>query len=379
MHQAGIQHVVASSGTSLTVDQIRLIKRFTPNIKIVYDGDEAGIKATMRALDMILEENMNVRMAILPTPEDPDSFLKKNGSSAFESFLQDKSVDFVLFKASLIKRDTKNDPIKKSEGITDIIQTISKIPDAIKRSTYIQVCAEELAVSEEVLIRETNRMIKKDLISRRSKQFTDQERSVPSPAQDDADYLKDPQHDTLSTEEDEYQERSLIRVLILYGHLMMDAGMEKTLAQYINENMDNLEEEFNNKLYERILKEYIHQLSENRVINTDYFIGHADPDIRNLAIELSTSPFNYSHNWADRWEMELQTQKPPDENYVNDCYQSILRFKLKKVQKMIKANKLLLDSTGEEEMQQLIYLKTQHELLNYRNTIADLLGMRVFS
>lgn len=222
-------------------------------------------------------------------------------------------------------------------------------------------------------------MIKKDLISRRSKQFTDQERSVPSPAQDDADYLKDPQHDTLSTEEDEYQERSLIRVLILYGHLMMDAGMEKTLAQYINENMDNLEEEFNNKLYERILKEYIHQLSENRVINTDYFIGHADPDIRNLAIELSTSPFNYSHNWADRWEMELQTQKPPDENYVNDCYQSILRFKLKKVQKMIKANKLLLDSTGEEEMQQLIYLKTQHELLNYRNTIADLLGMRVFS
>ncbi|MGB4901391.1 MAG: hypothetical protein WBP00_11500, partial [Saprospiraceae bacterium] len=114
-------------------------------------------------------------------------------------------------------------------------------------------------------------------------------------------------------------------------------------------------------------------------INTDYFIGHADPDIRNLAIELSTSPFNYSHNWADRWEMELQTQKPPDENYVNDCYQSILRFKLKKVQKMIKANKLLLDSTGEEEMQQLIYLKTQHELLNYRNTIADLLGMRVFS
>ncbi|MBK9930429.1 MAG: DNA primase [Saprospiraceae bacterium] len=379
MHQAGIQHVVASSGTSLTVDQIRLIKRFTPNIKIVYDGDEAGIKATMRALDMILEENMNVRMAILPTPEDPDSFLKKNGSSAFESFLQDKSVDFVLFKASLIKRDTKNDPIKKSEGITDIIQTISKIPDAIKRSTYIQVCAEELAVSEEVLIRETNRMIKKDLISRRSKQFTDQERSVPNPAQDDADYLKDPQHDTLSTEEDEYQERSLIRVLILYGHLMMDAGMEKTLAQYINENMDNLEEEFNNKLYERILKEYIHQLSENRVINTDYFIGHADPDIRNLTIELSTSPFNYSHNWADRWEMELQTQKPPDENYVNDCYQSILRFKLKKVQKMIKANKLLLDSTGEEEMQQLIYLKTQHELLNYRNTIADLLGMRVFS
>lgn len=377
MHQAGIQHVVASSGTSLTIDQIRLIKRFTSNIKIVYDGDEAGIKATLRALELILDENMNVRMVILPTPEDPDSFLKKNGSSAFETYLADAAVDFVLFKASIIKKETKLDPIKKSEGITDIIQTISRIPDAIKRATYIQVCSQELEISEEVLISEVNKSIRKEIGKRR----TQSSEQIRQEIQDDPN-LQAPSSEKQSIpleEWDEYQERSLIRVLILYGHQIMDEGTEKTVAQYINENMDDLYDEFENKTYERILKEYIHELSENRTLDSFYFTQHQDSEIRKIAIDLSTTPYAYSHNWSDRWEMELQTQKPPDQNYVKDCYQSILRFKLKKVQKMIKANKKLLEEPGLDEMQQLIYLKTQHELLHHRNSLAELLGMRVLA
>jgi DNA primase len=180
-------------------------------------------------------------------------------------------------------------------------------------------------------------------------------------------------------DDDEYQERSLVRVLVLYGHLLMDVEKEKTLAQYINENMEEFYNEFDNKLYERVLKEYIHELSENRHVDTDYFLRHPDDEIRDLAISLCSTPFIYSHNWADRWEMELQTQKPPDQNFVNDCYQSILRFKLKKVQKMIKANKKHLENPELEEVQQLIILKTQHELLHHRNQIADMLGMRVLS
>ncbi len=377
LHQAGIQQVVASSGTSLTIDQIRLIKRFTSNIKILYDGDQAGIKATLRALDLILDENMNVRIVILPDPEDPDSFLKKNGSEVFNRFLSEHAVDFVLFKASLIKKESQQDPVKKSEGITDIIQTIARIPDAIKRATYIQICAQELLVPENILISEINKKIRKEIFQRRTNTASiqnDIQQNIPIEPLPEAG----PQS-LSSSDTDEYQERSLIRVLILYGHLPIEDGTDKTLAQYINENMDDLYDDFDNKLYEKVLKEYIHQLSEGVLVQTEYFTRHPDPEIRNLAIEFCTSPFVYSHNWADRWEMELQTQKPPDQNFTRDCFQSILRFKLKKVQKMISANKKLLDSPDLDEMHQLVYLKTQHELLNHRNGIAEMLGMRVFS
>jgi len=377
LHQAGIQQVVASSGTSLTIDQIRLIKRFTANIKILYDGDTAGIKATLRALDLILDENMNVRIVILPNPEDPDSYLKKNGSEVFNQFLMDHAVDFVLFKASLIKQEYLNDPVKKSEGISDIIQTIARIPDAIKRATYIQICAQELGVPENILISEINKKIRKNIYQRRTDAASVQN-DINQNIQPELPPVADPQGLSLS-DSDEYQERSLIRVLILYGHLSIDDGTDKTLAQYINENMDDLYDAFDNKLYEKVLKEYIHQLSEGVNVQTEYFTTHSDTEIRNLAIEFCTSPFVYSHNWADRWEMELQTQKPPDQNFTRDCFQSILRFKLKKVQKMITANKKLLDSPDLDEMHQLVYLKTQHELLNHRNGIAEMLGMRVYS
>jgi DNA primase len=378
LHQSGIENVVASSGTSLTVEQIRLIKRFTPNIKILYDGDEAGIKATLRALELILDENMNVRMVILPAPEDPDSYLKKHGSTQLEAFIKDQAIDFVLFKASIIKKESKNDPVKKSEGITDIIQTIARIPDAIKRATYIQICAQELDVPEQVLISETNKKIRKEIVQRRTQSI---ERNQVDPSVDlpEAPTPSPHQGGLTIPDDDEYQERSLVRVLVLYGHLLMDVEKEKTLAQYINENMEEFYNEFDNKLYERVLKEYIHELSENRHVDTDYFLRHPDDEIRDLAISLCSTPFIYSHNWADRWEMELQTQKPPDQNFVNDCYQSILRFKLKKVQKMIKANKKHLENPELEEVQQLIILKTQHELLHHRNQIADMLGMRVLS
>lgn len=152
-----------------------------------------------------------------------------------------------------------------------------------------------------------------------------------------------------------------------------------TVAQYINENMEGLMDDFDNKLYERILKEYIHLLSENQNVDTDYFITHSNQEIRNLTIELIQLPYSYSHNWSDRWEMELQTQKPPDQNYARDSYQSVLRFKLRKVQKMIRENKKELDNPDATEHDHLVALKTQHDLLQSRNIIAELLGMRVIA
>lgn len=377
MYQAGIQNTVASSGTSLTEDQIRLIKRFTLNIKIVYDGDPAGMKATMRALDMIVEEGLNVRIVLLPEPEDPDSFVKKHGSNYVESYLQEKAVDFVLFKASLIKKEAHHDPIKKSNGISDIIRTIALIPDAIKRATYIQSCANELEVSEQILVSELNKAIKQNLIAKRAKIVQQSFKEKNETVSDTNAEMDESIPHQAQVDEDEYQERSLIRVLILYGHELINENM--TVAQYINENMEGLMDDFDNKLYEQILKEYIHLLSENQNVDTDYFIKHPNQQIRNLTIELVQLPYTYSHNWADRWEMELQTQKPPEQNYARDCYQSVLRFKLKKVQKMIKENKKELDHPGATEHDHLVALKTQHELLQSRNVIAELLGMRVIA
>lgn len=377
MYQAGIQNVVASSGTSLTEDQIRLVKRFTLNIKILYDGDPAGLKATLRALDMIVEEGLNVRIVLLPEPEDPDSFVKKHGSNYVETYLKEKSVDFVLFKAGLIKKESQNDPIKKSNGISDILRTIALIPDAIKRSTYIQACSHELEVSEQILVGELNKIIKQNLVNKRAKTVQQAFKEREENDQESSTDFTQTHPGPAGKEEDEYQERSLIRVLILYGHEYINENM--TVAQYINENMEGLMDDFDNKLYERILKEYIHLLSENQTVDTDYFITHSNQEIRNLAIELIQLPYSYSHNWSDRWEMELQTQKPPDQNYARDSYQSVLRFKLRKVQKMIRENKKELDNPDATEHDHLVALKTQHDLLQSRNIIAELLGMRVIA
>lgn len=375
LYQAGIQNVVASSGTSLTEDQIRLIKRFTSNIKVVYDGDPAGIKAALRALDMILEEGLNVRIVLLPSPEDPDSFVKKNGSSYTEAFLKDKAVDFVLFKANLIQKDAAHDPIKKSEGIADIVRTIALIPDAIKRSTYIQACAEELNVAEQILVNEINRSIKKNLVNKRQSKI----QAIPPDTRENEYTTEEPSgtpaRETVRSGEDEHQEKSLLRVLILYGHELFDENT--TVAQYINQSLDGIMDDFDNVLYKKILYEYIHLLSENQNVTTDYFTSHPDEEIRKFTIGLIQLPYAYSHNWEDRWEMELQTQKPPEQNYVRDTYQSVLHFKLKKVQKMIKENKREIENPNASETDHLIALKTQYELLQSRNQIAELLGMRV--
>ena len=216
MYQAGIQNIVASSGTSLTEDQIRLVKRFTLNIKIVYDGDPAGLKATLRALDMIVEEGLNVRIVLLPEPEDPDSFVKKHGSNYVETYLKEKSVDFVLFKAGLIKKESQHDPIKKSNGISDIIRTIALIPDAIKRATYIQACSQELDVSEQILVGELNKVIKQNLVNKRAKTVQQAFKEREENDQESPTDFTEAKLSTAAKEEDEYQERSLIRVLILY-------------------------------------------------------------------------------------------------------------------------------------------------------------------
>ncbi|KAF0239186.1 MAG: hypothetical protein FD181_166 [Prolixibacteraceae bacterium] len=161
MHQAGIENVVASSGTALTVDQIRLIKRFTPNITIIYDGDEAGIKASLRGIDLVLEEGMNVKVLLLPDKEDPDSYAKKMGASGFTKYILDNETDFIQFKTRLLLKSTENDPVAKARLISDVIRSVAVIPDTITRSVYIKECSKLLDVNEEVLYTEVQKQKRK--------------------------------------------------------------------------------------------------------------------------------------------------------------------------------------------------------------------------
>jgi DNA primase len=158
VHQAGIENVVASSGTSLTVEQIRLISRFTKNITILYDGDAAGIKASLRGLDMILEEGLNVKVVLFPDGDDPDSYVRKVGTAAFKSHIEKNKKDFILYKTDMLLGEAGNDPIKKSEVIREIVESIAKIPDSIKASVFIKECSHILQIDERSLISELNKM-----------------------------------------------------------------------------------------------------------------------------------------------------------------------------------------------------------------------------
>ena len=176
MHQAGIENVVASSGTALTVDQIRLIKRFTNNITIIYDGDEAGIKASLRGIDLVLEEGMNVKVLLLPDGEDPDSFAKKKGASGYMEYIKENETDFIQFKTKLLLKSTENDPVARARLITDVIRSVAVIPDTITRSVYIKECSRLLNVDEDVLYTEIRRQKVKQTDDFRKKEYREQAR-----------------------------------------------------------------------------------------------------------------------------------------------------------------------------------------------------------
>src|SRR5665811_650144 len=178
MHQAGIENVVASSGTALTADQIRLIRRFTPNITIIYDGDEAGIKASLRGIDLVLEEGMNVKVLLLPSGEDPDSFAKKMGASGYLNYIQDNETDFIQFKTRLLLKSTENDPVAKARLIADVIRSIAVIPDTIIRSVYIKECSRLLNVNEEVLYAEVRKQKRKQSDDFRKTEIRENARKV---------------------------------------------------------------------------------------------------------------------------------------------------------------------------------------------------------
>ena len=260
LHQAGIENVVASSGTSLTHDQVRMIERYTKNITILYDGDPAGIKASLRGIDMIIEAGMNVKIVLFPDGEDPDSFARKHHPSEVEEFISKNSSNFILFKTRLLLEETKDDPIRKSALIKEIVHTISLIPDGITRTLYVRECANIMGITELVLVNEINKLLRNKVsrgASENEKPALDSLLAAPLPAPLQAEY--DP--DTA-----EFQEREIIRLLLLFGEEKISFDVLNaenqpetvsfTIAEYVVRDIQNDELGFDHPLLSEIFSEF---------------------------------------------------------------------------------------------------------------------------
>jgi DNA primase len=308
MHQTGIENVVASSGTSLTEDQIRLIKRFTSNVTILYDGDPAGIKASLRGIDMILEEGMHVRVVSLPVGEDPDSFARSHSSSAMLDFLKENETDFIRFKTKLLLEEAGKDPIKRSQMIQEVVRSVAIIPDRIERTVYLQECSSMLGVDEQTLFTEAARIKRK---------LWEKNRSGPGGRSGDQDYAPEPYHprqrqydhpvdapepDVMPGALFETEEREIIRLMLNYPDKIVielpgehkDEVIPVTVMDFFLQEMetDNLVPE--NPLYARVFKEFQEKWGAPGVNIQTMLTNSQDPEISHLAVDLLTPGYQIS-------------------------------------------------------------------------------------
>jgi DNA primase len=327
MHQAGIENVVASSGTSLTQNQIRLIKRFTHNITILYDGDEAGIKASLRGIDLLLEEGLNVRVVLLPLGEDPDSFARKHNSNDFTGFILANETDFISFKTNLLRKDAERDPLKKATLITDIVRTISVIPENIVRSVYIRECSRLLDVDEKILYTETARFRKSKFDQKIKQAEVHKFPSEIDPATS-MKYESIPQKYTA--------EKEVIRLLLLYAdqHFLLHSESEThtSVADYLLNEIEQDELEFHHPVYNIIYSEILSLRQKNEKITDQHFINHPNDLIANTIVDLITSAYDLSKIWK-RYENYFETEEMRLKEIIPEA---ILAFKSEKVLKLIK-------------------------------------------
>jgi len=377
MHQSGIENVVASSGTSLTVEQIRLIKRYSPNITILYDGDAAGIKASFRGIDLVLEEGMNVKIVLFPDGEDPDSFSKKRSSEEFQQFIKQNTKDFITFKTGLLLEETKNDPVKKAGLIKDIVETIALIPDPIYRSVYVKECSRAMDIAEQTLLFELNKIRRKNFAQK------NKEEQVKSPLTEDVATEPTetaPTQEKTIVETSEPQERDVIRMLMLYGtkdifftEMNEDnhpVEVPVKVAEFIIAELraDNIF--FENPLYQQIFNE-VEQLIPKALIPTEkHFTHHEDAEICKLAVDLFHSPYQLSKNWEEQHNIFTQTE---DMLLKRAVEQTIYSIKLNKLITMITLNQSLLKEVKDEEELNR-QMEIQKQLLDAKRTISSQLG-----
>ena len=376
MHQCGIENVVASSGTSLTGGQIRLIHRFTNNVTVLYDGDAAGIKASIRGIDLLLEEGMNIQVLLLPDGDDPDSFAKSHNASDFIAFIKENSTDFIRFKTKLLMEDAGNDPIKRAGLVTDIVRSIAIIPDQIIRAEYVRECSNLLNVGEQTLYYEINKIKGRE----REKRFAEQHRqgtSAPAPVPPETPL---PTLQEVAAGRFEQEERNLLQVLIKYGHLPLfkdeEAQRDKTVAEYIVEELDCDGLVLENPLHRQMLDECRQHLGEAGFQAERHFLNHPDGRISRLAADLIADKYVLS-----RVHTRSRALPTDEERLLELVPRLVLELKNSVVLDHIKQKLLEMKAAGEakdyaridilmEEIKQLDEVKKQ---------LARALGERIIN
>ncbi|MDR0427531.1 MAG: DNA primase [Dysgonamonadaceae bacterium] len=403
MHQAGIENVVASSGTALTQGQIRLINRFTTNVTVLYDGDSAGIKAAIRGIDLLLEAGLNIKIVLLPEGEDPDSFSKKQSASSFNNYIAENETDFVQFKARLLIDDAGNDPIKKAKIITEIVDTIALIPEEIIRLVYVKECSRLLNMDERVLVRNIAKKRQENFRQKKKTLYPDpenpEETVSPHPAvskeeeQQEQEQAKNIQQQSISPF-DEY-EKNILYYVIRYGERNMyykdDETQETIYVNVIEFIMSDLVEdelEFYNPLYKKIMTEAFENFQKENFVPEHYFRNHLDPEISQFAVDISTDRYIISKIYTKQEKIESDERKRKEEKeaglnkmllekvpYVMFNYKdSILKSKMNEINEQIK--------TAEKENNleyQIELIKELQELEASHKTIALQLGERIIT
>jgi len=330
LHQAGIENVVASGGTSLTTEQLRLIKKYTDNLTIIYDGDSAGVKAALRGLDMALEESLNVKLVLIPDNEDPDSFVNKVGTTAFNDFIASAKKDFILFQLEVKLKEAGTDAAKKSEAVNQIAESLSKISraeDFTKLQDYIRQCAAILKIDETGLTNLVNKY-KRDKLQKEEKKQTNNLPVSDNPENEFAPVTDD----TLGLlYQDEAQEKSVLRVLLEYGLKLWDET--QTMAEYIFNELASFD--FENPDHEKLYETYKHQYELGLLPTTKTLLYHDDVNIRNQVINVTVFPFELSIRWDEKLAgMNINNRDTSHQ----DVKMSVNYFKLRKIKKMFDEN-----------------------------------------
>lgn len=379
VHQAGVENVVASSGTSLTTEQIRLIGRFTQNVTILYDGDAAGIKASLRGLDMILEEGLNVKVVLFPDGHDPDSYMHHVGSGEFKKYIENTRKDFILYKAGILLKEAGTDPIKRAGIIRDIVESIAKIPDDIKASVFIRECSGLLQIEERTLLSELNKIraarFKKSGGNNNSNNQQGQQFQNPYQDAPPDNLFENP--DPLAglapetaPDDDQIQEREIVRLLLAFGHELVnwDKIDNMYIGSFIMQNLSDVS--FEDALCKRIIDVYRDEIENGHLPVANQFIKSDDREIQDLAITLSTSPYTLSDNWYNKHQIYVRDETV---NLKATILGGIFHLKKRKVDRMLLS--LLQEiKTEEDATNQEILMQRYSFIKGVEKEISKFLG-----
>jgi DNA primase len=373
LHQAGLINVVASSGTSLTKDQIKLIRRYTQNITILYDGDAAGIKASFRGIDLILEEGMNVKVVLFPDGEDPDSFAKKSSTSELEAYISAHTQDFISFKADILLKDGENDPLKRAELIRDIVHSVSLIPDQITRSIYQQQIARLFDINEQIV---TNEMIKlrKNTLAKQLQEPEIRDLPLEIPLTDDKAL-------TYTGTEHHFNERELIRMMVKYGvyevRIVRDNEEKEeaktSVIEMICYELERDELTFSHPLYNKLHQLFLDGLNEKTLYSTSFLRRIEDQEIVQFVTDIESAEHELSHRWMQDFNISTLGESDRLEQAV---MRAVYGFKAAKLEERINhIRKQLEEEISDEKMMDLLSEQIIYE--QAKKTITGFLGRTI--